>query len=133
MPTFYQDIEPLIASKCMGCHVSDGVPLNYDGLVWDLQQAQVPDQFKSPLNTAGTYFTLNRPLSSKYINSNLCVNAPLQWYVENQRLDGFTNEQFDLDIDFAGNHPTELTTIEKKLFCAWIDAGAERGIEPEQG
>ena len=131
VPTYTQDIRPIFAQKCMSCHESDVPLLDYNALVWDFQQRSVPKEMKIRVGKGEgkRAYGLQRPYTSKYINSQFARESLLYWKAANERTDGRTDTTYANDIDFGSDHPTGLSRHEIELVGDWIDSGAARGPE----
>lgn len=129
VPTFTKDIKPLLQQRCSQCH-SDDVPIgDYNKLVLDWAQKYVPDERKVQFSTSANpnrAYGLQKPYSSKYVNTMYARESLLYWKAANQRSDGRTDNSYDNDIDFGANHPTTMTARELKLLGDWLDSGATR-------
>lgn len=129
VPTFTKDIKPLLQRRCGQCHSSD-VPIgDYNKLVLDWAQKYVPDERKIRFSQSANpnrAFGLQKPYSSKYVNTMYARESLLYWKAANQRTDGRTDSTYNNDIDFGANHPTNMTTRELKLLGDWLDSGATR-------
>jgi len=129
VPTFEKDIKPIFEGKCAGCHTVDLPVLDYDKLVWDYLQEFVPDDRKHVAeNTTNLKkkYGLQRPNTSKYVNTMFARESLLYWKAANKRTDGRTDDTYADDIDFGVDHPTTLTAIELRAVGEWLDGGAAR-------
>jgi hypothetical protein len=72
-------------------------------------------------------YGLQRPYTSKYINSQFARESLLYWKAANARTDGRTDDSYGDDINFGPDHPTRLSKEEVQLVGDWIDSGAARG------
>lgn len=129
VPTYTRDIQPLLQKRCGSCH-SDDVPINdYDKLVWDFFQTHVPEDRKRQVSKSTNVkrrYGLQRPYSSKYVNTMYARESLLYWKAANKRSDGRRDDTYPDDIDFGTNHPTNVTASELKLIGDWLDSGATR-------
>lgn len=125
VPTWSKQVEPLLRRNCAGCHADDFL-MGYDSLTYDPEQNHAlsvavvsPDeQFWSRKKG------LQRPATSKYINSMFARESLLYWVARGERTDGRTNEQYEDDIDYPESHPTvKLKPAEIALIARWIDGG----------
>lgn len=130
VPTYEQNIKPIFEARCQSCHDKDYVPLmDYDQLVWDFFQESLPEEQRiQVLNSDNPRkrFGLQRPYTSKYVNTMFARESLLCWKAANDRPDGCSDSTYDDDIDFGANHPTSLTDAELNTIAAWLDSGASR-------
>jgi len=138
LPTYTTDILPILQNRCAGCH--DGVtetdvhqvPLYvYEDLVWDYLQASVPDSMKFVTRAAypGTNweFHLQRPQTSKYVDSRYARKSLLYWKVMGARTDGMLDSDWADDLDYGTAHTSAgTTTTEEETIAAWLDSGAPK-------
>lgn len=137
VPTYTNNVLPILQARCQGCHdaaitpVTDvsSVPLyDYDKLVWDYFQDDVPNSMKlvTRAELPGTVWEhhLQRPQSSKYVDTRYARTSLLYWKVSNERKDGRTDATYGDDIDFGAAHPTTVTAVELKIIGDWLDSGA---------
>lgn len=129
VPTYTNDIKPIFDARCSGCH-SDDIPLfDYKKLAWDVFQQSVPEgkkiQVSDSLNEKVRY-GLQRPMTSKYVNSMYARESLLYWKAANRRTDGRSDDTYPNDIDFGADHPTAITAVELKVISDWLDSGAAR-------
>ncbi|MBA6412693.1 PD40 domain-containing protein [Parahaliea sp. F7430] len=133
VPTYERYIKPIFERHCITCHVSDVPLMDYDKLVWDPFQASIPEDRRiqvSNSNNPRRKYGLQRPYTSKYINSMFARESLLYWKAANQRSDGRTDQTYANDIDFGPSHPTDITEDELRILAHWIDSGATR-IKPK--
>lgn len=126
-PTYDKDIKPILKARCAGCHANDVPLFDYDNLVWDFAQTAVPEGMKLQVSTSTNLtrkYGLQRPLTSKYVNSMYARESLLYWKAANKRTDGRTDSQYPNDIDFGADHPTGITAAELNLLGRWLDSGA---------
>ncbi|MEZ5529333.1 MAG: hypothetical protein R3E57_05310 [Porticoccaceae bacterium] len=129
VPTFEKDIKPIFEAKCSGCHVHDLPLLDYDKLVWDYFQLSVPADKRvqvSNSSNAKRRYGLQRPYTSKYVNSMYARESLLYWKAANRRTDGRTDDTYPDDIDFGATHPVQITPAELRVIGDWLDSGASR-------
>ncbi len=124
VPTYSSDIKQLLESRCQSCHVADEFLWDYSKLVWDFVQDFVYQGNK--LATDKDDFGLQRPYTSKYVNSMFARESLLYWKAANQRTDGRTDDIYNDDIDFGVDHPTGMTEKELRTLAGWLDSGAAR-------
>jgi hypothetical protein len=130
VPGYEKDIKPILQRRCVGCHTDDVPLLDYDKLVWDYFQQSVPTDRRIKVSNSTKEkrkYGLQRPYTSKYINSMYARESLLYWKAANQRTDGRTDDTYDNDIDFGADHPTDITTVELKVIGEWLDSGAPKG------
>lgn len=123
-------IKPMLRKNCAGCHASDWVPLfNYEKLVWDHWQSALPEARRAvvaPHRNGNRRYALNRPNTSKYVNSVLGLESLLYWKAAGRRMDGRSDATYADDIDFGDDHPAALNSDELELLARWLDSGATR-------
>lgn len=134
---YFQDIQPILANKCAGCHNDDtndgklnlhddnhtinGFPGTYYRLV---QDSDAQYGLGTP---AGTYSSFLPPTLTRYMRAFQSRDSLLIWKVFDARLDGRQNNTRSGDIDFTPDptlHGTLLTWAEKQKFARWVDLGA---------
>lgn len=127
VPRFGRDIRPIFEAHCTGCHERDVPLFNYHALVWDFLQEKVPaakrHQVQDSENERRRY-GLQRPYTSKYVNSRFARESMLYWKAANERTDGRRDDTFPDDIDFGSAHPTTLSEAELAKIALWLDSGA---------
>lgn len=128
VPTYETDVKPIFEARCQSCHEKDFVPLmNYDQLVWDYFQESLPEKKRikvSNSSNARYRYGLQRPYTSKYVNTMFARESLLYWKAANERTDGRKDNTYKDDIDFGADHPTNLTEAELETIAAWLDSGA---------
>ena len=67
---------------------------------------------------------IQRPYTSKYVNSMFARESLLYWKAANQRTDGRTDATYPNDIDFGPDHPVTITAAELRTLADWLDSGA---------
>tara|TARA_R110002110_G_scaffold91264_1_gene237378 strand:- start:30223 stop:33963 length:3741 start_codon:yes stop_codon:yes gene_type:complete len=129
VPTYTDNVQPLLAKKCVACHENDVPLMDYENLVWDYFQISVPDKNKVQVSQSDNLrrrFGLQRPYTSKYVNNMFARESLLYWKAAGKRTDGRTDLTYNDDIDFGREHPSVLSESELKLIGDWLDAGAHR-------
>ncbi len=129
VPTYEQDIKPIFERRCLSCHVSDVPLMDYDALVWDFFQEAVPEERRVLMRDSENErrrWGLQRPYTSKYVNSMFARESLLYWKAANQRTDGRTDLTYPNDIDFGKPHPVRMTDAELRTLGDWLDSGATR-------
>jgi hypothetical protein len=129
VPTYTKDIKPIFEAKCTSCHAVGGdVPLyDYDDLALDYAQKVLPEHLKVQMTSSTNEtrkYGLQRPYTSKYVNSMYARESLLYWKAANERTDGRTDDLYADDIDFGADHPVDLTVVELKAIGDWLDSGA---------
>lgn len=127
VPTYEKDIKPLLERRCQSCHDSDLPLMDYDKLVWDFFQSSVPEEKRVQVSTSENErrrWGLQRPYSSKYVNTMFARESLLYWKAANQRTDGRSDATYPDDIDFGPDHPVDITEAELKILAEWLDSGA---------
>ena len=134
---YLRDIQPLLETKCAGCHLNN----SSDG------KLNLHDDDNTLDNFPGTYFRLVRDYQAQYGNG-VPANSPQNYFISVQltrymrafqsrqslliwklfgaRLDGRANGDRDDDLDYTpdATHANYLTWNEKMKFARWIDLGA---------
>ncbi|GAB3289974.1 PD40 domain-containing protein [Parahaliea aestuarii] len=131
VPVYERDIKPIFARRCLTCHVSDVPLMDYDDLVWDQFQTSVTPERRLQVSQSSNEkrrFGLQRPYTSKYVNSMFARESLLYWKAANERTDGRSDATYSDDIDFGPPHPTDITDDELRILAEWIDSGATRII-----
>lgn len=129
VPTYSGDIRPIFERRCLSCHVDDVPLMNYEKLVWDIFQVHVPAQTRVQLSDSkrsNKRYGLQRPYSSKYVNTMYARESLLYWKAVNERTDGRRDSTYADDIDFGADHPVMLTEEEITTLALWLDSGARR-------
>ena len=129
VPTFEDDIRPIFERRCLSCHVDDVPLMDYDKLVWDfVQESVLPERRVQVRETTDKrrQYGLQRPYTSKYVNTMFARESLLYWKAANRRLDGRTDATYANDIDFGPNHPVNISPPELRSLAAWLDSGAPR-------
>jgi len=135
VPTYTDDVLPILLDKCAGCHnpdaaVGEDVPLyTYQGLALDYFQEQVPPAMKVQTRESTNEklkHGLHRTLLSKYVDTMYAKASLLFWKVVNKRTDGRTDSLYNDDVDFGADHPTNVTQVEINIIGDWLDSGATR-------
>lgn len=130
VPTYEEDIKPILQARCQSCHRNDYVPLmDYEKLVWDHFQESLPEDKRIQVSDSEEprrRYGLQRPYSSKYVNTMFARESLLYWKAANERSDGRSDSTYDDDIDFGPDHPTNITNKELEILAAWLDSGATR-------
>jgi hypothetical protein len=67
---------------------------------------------------------LQRPYTSKFVNTMFARESLLYWKAANERSDGRSDESYDSDIDFGADHPTTISADELEILGRWLDSGA---------
>jgi hypothetical protein len=101
--------------------------MNYTKLVWDPFQKSVPVDRRLQVTESKKEkrrWGLQRPYSSKYVNTMFARESLLYWKAANMRSDGRTDATYADDIDFGAEHPVDTTPEELAILAAWLDAGA---------
>jgi len=127
VPTYEQDIKPIFERRCQTCHVADLPLMDYKALVWDQFQVAVPEDRRVQVSNSANErrrWGLQRPYTSKYVNSMFARESLLYWKAANKRTDGRTDETYPDDIDFGPDHPVTISTEELKTLADWLDSGA---------
>tara|TARA_R110000772_G_scaffold129051_4_gene237009 strand:- start:21451 stop:23982 length:2532 start_codon:yes stop_codon:yes gene_type:complete len=127
VPTYARDIKPIFERRCQTCHVADLPLMDYDALVWDQFQASVPEDRRVLMRESDNErrrWGIQRPYTSKYVNSMFARESLLYWKAANQRTDGRTDTTYPDDIDFGLNHPVSITATELRTLAEWLDSGA---------
>ncbi|WP_170150146.1 PD40 domain-containing protein [Parahaliea mediterranea] len=127
VPVYERDIKPIFARRCLTCHVSDVPLMDYDSLVWDQFQKTVAPERRLQVSESDNEkrrFGLQRPYTSKYVNSMFARESLLYWKAANRRTDGRSDATYRDDIDFGPSHPTQITDEELRILAEWIDSGA---------
>jgi hypothetical protein len=125
VPTYEEDIKPIFQARCESCHSNDYVPLmDYDQLVWDFRQQAIPEEQRMQVNESNHKYGLQRPYTSKYVNTMFARESLLYWKAANKRTDGRWDGSYDDDIDFGPDHPTSITAEELQILAEWLDSGA---------
>ncbi|MBN7796856.1 hypothetical protein [Parahaliea mediterranea] len=129
VPTFNRDIAPLLQKHCSECHADGSVPIdNYHDLVWDFFQAAVPSARKvqvSDSSNPNRQFGLQRPQSSKYVNTMYARKSLLYWCAAGERTDGMRDASYGNDIDFGRCSGHERIPDEDlRELALWLDSGA---------
>lgn len=124
VPTWTQDIAPIVANRCAGCH-TDGPFEDYDQLTRDWRQDHALSKVQmSTSSRSSKRWGLQRPATSQYVNSMFARESSLYWYFMESRQDGRTNEQYSDDIDYLLTHPAVgATEAEQRLLAFWLDSG----------
>lgn len=136
VPTYTEDILPMLENRCASCHTPEdvlagnGVPLfTYQGLVLDYFQTEVAEKNKIQVSTSENErkkYGLQRPLTSKYTNNMFARESLVYWKAANKRADGRTDDMYPDDIDFGADHPTDIIPSELKMLGDWLDSGATK-------
>jgi hypothetical protein len=130
VPTYTNDIKPILQNRCSSCHTDDVPLFDYEKLVWDYAQTAVPADKRvivDPNSTSDVRkYGLQRPMTSKYVNSMYARESLLYWKAANRRTDGRSDDTYQNDIDFGADHPTAITAVELKAIGDWLDSGATR-------
>lgn len=129
VPRFASDIRPIFRKHCSSCHKNDVPLLKYNDLVWDFAQQKVPETMRVQMREAEKprkRYGLQRPYTSKYVNSQFARESLLYWKSANRRTDGRTDDTYPDDIDFGEDHPTTLSKQELALIALWLDSGAQK-------
>lgn len=119
----WEDVKPIIENRCGSCHLemNDNDGLLYDKIVWDREQVDFEFLSKLPTRVPGD-FTLPYPHTSGLL-AHFWSESRLGWYVEDQRLDGRTNEDYPDDANFVGPHNSGVTEEEKMILREWVNQG----------
>jgi hypothetical protein len=129
VPTYNKDIKPIFQARCASCHAGGDVQLfDYNKLVWDYTQKYVQADRKLKVrehNDPYRAFGLQRPYTSKYVNTMFARESLLYWKAANKRTDGRTDATYSDDIDFGVDHPTTITKAELAILAEWLDSGAK--------
>jgi len=129
VPSYERDIRPVFEARCSSCHKSDLPLMDYEKLVWDYFQQSVPVEKRIQVSNADKEkrrYGLQRPYTSKYVNSMYARESLLYWKAANRRTDGRSDGTYPNDIDFGPDHPTDITGVELKAIGDWLDSGAAR-------
>lgn len=138
VPTYTNDVRPLMQSKCTNCHNPadptpddvDMVPLwNYEELVQDFSQSKVPASMRHAIRVGSSdtrTYGVQRPLTSKYVDNMFALRSLLYWKAGGVRTDGRTDSEETDDIDFGADHPTNISATELKIIGDWLDSGATK-------
>lgn len=127
VPTYKRDIIPIFERRCQTCHVGDLPLMDYHALVWDRFQESVPEGKRVQVSNSERErrrWGLQRPYTSKYVNSMFARESLLYWKAANMRTDGRSDETYPDDIDFGANHPVDITAAELRTLADWLDSGA---------
>jgi Hydrazine synthase alpha subunit middle domain len=126
VPSYDDDVLPILVKRCRGCHVGENQPplFTYDDLVWDFFQKKVPPANR--VQTGPGTYGLDRPQASKYVHTQFARESLLYWKAANERTDGRTDGSYSDDIDFGPNHPSTITADEVKVIAEWIDSGSAK-------
>tara|TARA_R110001592_G_scaffold246427_1_gene508246 strand:+ start:72636 stop:75023 length:2388 start_codon:yes stop_codon:yes gene_type:complete len=127
VPSYEKDIKPIFIRHCVACHTGDVPLMDYSKLVWDYAQEFVPDDRKLKVRESKNprrRYGLQRPYSSRYVNTMFARESLLYWKAANQRMDGRADETYPNDIDFGANHPSGISATELKVLGNWLDSGA---------
>ncbi len=127
VPSFDQDIVPIMNKYCVECHTTDVPVLDYEKLVWDFFQVHVPDVQKIEVRESSNdrlRYGLHRPYTSKYVNTLFARESLLYWKAANKRMDGRTDATYEDDIDFGADHPTDISPADLRTLGLWLDSGA---------
>lgn len=127
VPTYARDIKPIFERRCQTCHVADLPLMDYDALVWDQFQASVLEGRRVLMRESENErrrWGIQRPYTSKYVNSMFSRESLLYWKAANQRTDGRTDVTYPNDIDFGPDHPVSITAAELRTLADWLDSGA---------
>jgi hypothetical protein len=101
--------------------------MDYDNLVWDFFQRAIPESQRVQVSNSerdSRRYGLQRPYTSKFVNSMFARESLLYWKAANERTDGRTDSTFEDDIDFGPYHPTSITDEELETLAEWLDSGA---------
>ncbi len=127
-PLAWQAVQPIIASRCAGCHTKLQNPWAYSFIAWDTEQ--IDDAFGTAagpaqriLSARGDYI-LAAPYTSKYV-AKFGRDSLLYWKCIGSRQDGRTDTQYNNDIDFGTAHASGATPAECALIARWIDNGIQ--------
>lgn len=93
-------------------------------IVWDNTLYFVTNKKSYLPVQPSTNYALEKPHTSLYVHATFALESMFLWKIANKRLDGRTDAQYPLDIDFGANHPTSITEDEIRIIRDWIDAGA---------
>lgn len=121
----FDEVAPVISRACGGCHSG----FQNDQLLWsrvfaDNEQLDFP-WMKRMVNMNGTY-VLPRPYFSG-LTARYADWSPMYWYMVGRRTDGYANEDYPDDQDFAVNHPeVDISQSEISLFVKYLQLGAPR-------
>lgn len=131
VPLYNKDIKPILEAKCASCHAvdkSNPLPLyDYNRLVWDYSQKYVPTESRLKVREHSQDYRaygLQRPYTSKYVNTMFARESLLYWKVANKRMDSRTDDSYSNDVDFGAMHETNITKAELALIGGWLDSGA---------
>lgn len=124
VPTYEKDIKPIFEARCQSCH---NPLIDYDSLVWDFFQETLAEEERIQVSNSQNSrlrYGLQRPYTSKFVNTMFARESLLYWKAANQRTDGRSDRTYDDDIDFGADHPTSITEEELATIAAWLDSGA---------
>lgn len=126
-------VRDILVKRCNGCHkeINDSDGLLYDSIVWDRRQEDLKFLSKIPtlMSVNASYnnhprrWWLNPPHTSGLL-AHFYRESRLGWYVEDARLDGRKNTDYEHDFDFKAPHNSGVTEEEKKIIRLWVNVGA---------
>jgi len=121
VPT-WSDVKPVMEEHCTGCHEVFG---DYQKLTNDkfqdhaLSVAYFNDSPNERRNRG-----LQRPATSRYVNSMFARESMLYWVVMGSRQDGRADDQYADDLDYPADHPdVSVPEAQQRLVAEWIDGG----------
>ena len=129
VPEYERDIRPIFERRCLTCHVEDVPLMNYNHLVWDPSQRQVQEDRRIEVRdhpSERRRYGLQRPYTSRYVNSMYARESLLYWKAANRRTDGRSDDTYSNDIDFGPDHRVAIPPEELATLARWLDSGALR-------